>query len=217
MLGGEMTGYQTKSEIVYHIILDRIISGEYKPGDKLIIRRIAKELNVSEIPIREAIKNLEAEGYVTHDANKSVLVWKCSRDEIDGVFHIKGVLEGYATRMSIDYLTPSDIEELKAINEEMRTACTGEEATRFSELNEKFHMRIYRDNPNRNLVSMIKELWIKWAVTRRVFATAPSRMDDSIADHERIIELIQAKDYDTLEMFTREHKFNAGREMIKKL
>ena len=103
-----MTGYQTKSEIVYHIILDRIISGEYKPGDKLIIRRIAKELNVSEIPIREAIKNLEAEGYVTHDANKSVLVWKCSRDEIDGVFHIKGVLEGYATRMSIDYLTPSD-------------------------------------------------------------------------------------------------------------
>ena len=68
-----------------------------------------------------------------------------------------------------------------------------------------------------NELVMIKELWIKWAVTRRVFATAPSRMDDSIADHERIIELIQAKDYDTLEMFTREHKFNAGREMIKKL
>lgn len=210
-----MTGYRTKAEIVYNILLEKITNGEYKPGEKLVIRRLTKDLGVSEIPIREAIKNLEAEGYVSHDANKSVTICKMGIDDLDDFFHIRGVLEGYATRESIDHLTEKDISELKEINNEMRQACMDGDTSRFSELNQTFHLRIYKNNPNQVLVNLIKDLWRKWSITKRVFSTNTLRMSHSIDDHDKIISLIEKKEYEAVEFFVREHKFNAGKEMIE--
>lgn len=209
-----MTEYQTKAEIVYTKILDKILKGEYKPGDKLVIRQISAELGVSDTPIREVFKRLESEHYVEYSANRSVTVRKMESSEIEEFFCIKGVLEGYATRISIDSLTSHDIEEIKTINEEMKEAIKNGSLSSISSLNKKFHMRIYANMHNRQLLEMIEDIWNKWSVTKRVFSTSPERALHSTEEHDEIIRLIEDKEYDKVELFVREHKIRAGREMV---
>lgn len=212
-----MIAYQTKAELAYEVLLEGITKGIYKPGEKLIIRQLSKELDVSEIPIREAIKRLESEGYVIHDVNKSVTVCTISTDELTNFFQIRGVLEGYASRMSIDCLEEKDVDEIQKINEEMKTAYRENRTDLFSALNEQFHMRIYQKNPNSELIKLIENLWKKWSITKQVFTTSPERIGHSIKEHDEIIRLIRAKKYDDLENFVRNHKFRAGAEMVASL
>lgn len=212
-----MNGYRSKADLAYEGILKDISSGFFAQGEKLITRQISKRYNVSEIPIREALKRLESEGYVTHSANKSVVVSIMDKSTLTKIFQIKGVLEGYATRISIDYLTESDLNSLEEINKKIETAYSKHSNDDYSSLNNAFHAKIYEKNPNQELTKLIMDLWKKWAMTKRVFNVSPERVKRTIEDHKKIIELIRNKKYDDVETFVREHKFNAGREMVKKL
>jgi DNA-binding GntR family transcriptional regulator len=212
-----MEEFQSKADLAYTHILQDISEGVYGPGEKLVIRQLSRLYDVSEIPIREAIKRLESEGYVTHSANKSVIVCSLDRSELTNFFQVRGVLEGYATRISIDFLDEHDMAELKQINDEMKLACEQHDTARYSDLNSRFHLRIYEKNPNRELTKLIETLWTKWAITRRVFKLSPQRMDHSFHEHEHIMELMRNHRYDEAEMFVRKHKFNAGEEMVKVL
>ena len=212
-----MNEYLTKAEIVYNIILDKILTGVYKPGEKLVIRQISAELGVSDTPIREVFKRLESEHYVEYSANKSVTVSRMEPSEIEDFFCIKGVLEGYATRLSIDTLTEDDIKDISKINDEMRTSVTSGSLENVPLLNKKFHMRIYQKMPNKQLLGMIEDIWNKWSVTKRVFSTSPERSLHSVEEHEEIIRLIENKEYANVENYVREHKIRAGREMVGSL
>jgi DNA-binding GntR family transcriptional regulator len=212
-----MKRFETKAEWAYKQILNDISNGHYQPAEKIVIRKLALEYAISEIPIREALKRLESEGFVSATANKSVVVTSMDCAEVDNFFHVKGVLEGYATKTSIDHLSEDDIKELEAINEKMRKAGMAQDTEEFSRLNYQFHMRIYQDNPNKQLIELIKNLWKRWSITKRVFRFAPKRMDHSVAEHQQIVQLIRAKDYDEAERFVRQHKFNAGVEMVARM
>ncbi len=212
-----MTEYQTKAEIVYNIILDKILKGTYKPGEKLVIRQISAELGVSDTPIREVLKRLESEHYVEYSANKSVTVSRMEPSEIEDFFCIKGVLEGYATRLSIKSLKEADIAEIRKINDDMRSAVMSGSLENVPLLNKKFHMRIYQNMPNKQLLTMIEDIWNKWSVTKRVFSTSPERSLHSVEEHEEIIRLIENKEYDKVENYVREHKIRAGKEMVGSL
>ena len=132
-----MQAYKSKVDIIYENILDGIGQGLYKPGERLVISQLAKENATSEIPVREAVRRLESEGFIDMQANKSPYVKGFDPEKAINIFRMKGVLEGYATRLAIDYLTPLDIRHLQEINDEMR-ACepTGK---KHGDLNMQFH------------------------------------------------------------------------------
>ena len=183
----------------------------------MIIRQLSERYNVSEIPVREALKRLESEGYISHSANKSVIVCPLDSETLTNIFQIKGVLEGYATRTSIDYLTDSDIDDLQKINDDIAQAFINHQNDKYSELNIKFHTKIYEKNPNQEMVKLIMSLWKKWSMTKRVFNISPGRIEHSIGEHNLILELIRTKQYEKVELAVRDHKFNAGNEMVEKL
>ena len=212
-----MRQYKSKVDIVYEFLMDKIAKGAYKEDGRLVISQIAKQNNVSDIPVREAIRRLESEGYVKINANQSVLVREFSDEFIDEIFHIKGVLEGYAARLSVDYLTESDIEKMRAKNQLMRKA--GEEGNyaKFSQINMQFHLDMYKSTPYHELYSTIQDLWKKWHITRWVFSLAPDRMENSFLEHEEILRLVEEKRYDQVELYVREHKFKAGQAFTKKM
>lgn len=210
-----MQGYKSKVDIVYENILDGIAQGVYKFGDRLIISQLAKENAASEIPVREAIRRLESEGYVELQANKSPYVKAFDPEKAITIFQMKGVLEGYASRLAIDYLTPEDLQRLQKINDEMR-ACKPN-GKKHSELNVQFHLAIYDKIPQREWYDMINDLWKKWGITRSVFSMEVDLIPGSIQDHDRIIQLLSEKDYDGVEQCVREHKERAGAVMSKHL
>lgn len=210
-----MQGYKSKVDIVYENILDGIGQGLYKPGERLVISQLAKENDASEIPVREAVRRLESEGFIDMQANKSPYVKAFDPEKAITIFRMKGVLEGYASRLAIDYLTPEDLQRLREINDEMR-ACepTGK---KHGDLNMQFHLAIYDKIPQREWYDMISDLWKKWGITRSVFSMEVDLIPGSIQDHDRIIQLLSEKDYDGVEQCVREHKERAGTVMSKHL
>ena len=116
------------------------------------------------------------------------------------------MLEGYATRLSIDYVTPALLKKLRSLNGQMKKAVDAGNYPKYSELNVKFHMSIYEATPYTELYNMIQDLWRKWSITRSVFAVDPNRMQESTREHEEIIRLLEERQYDQVEQYVRLHK-----------
>ena len=84
-----MKQYKTKVDLIYDILIKDIESGRYKPGERLVISQISKNNEVSDIPVREAIRRLESEGYVQLNANYGPVVGDFSLDHLNQIFQIK--------------------------------------------------------------------------------------------------------------------------------
>ena len=206
-----MQYYKTKVDIVYDMILQKITEGEYQPGDRLIIRNVAIENHVSDIPVREAIRLLERDGYVQVHANQGAVVCEISKEKLSEIFQLRAVLEGYAARQSIDYLSSDDYKELRQINQKLKESISKKELPKqFSQLNMEFHLRMYSVLPQKMLYNMIVELWKKYSITKAVFSLVPGRGENSVEQHENILQLMEKKKYKEVEMLMREHKIQAG-------
>lgn len=207
--------YKSKVDLIYEALINDITSGVYQSGDRLVIRRIAKENSISEIPVREAIRRLESEGYVNISANQGARVSLVTKADVIEIFQLKGLLEGYAARLAIDYLKPEDYAALRKINEELKEATESKDYSRCGDLNVQFHLNMYACLPQKRLYDMIKELWKKWQITKSVFRLSPERSLRAVTEHEEILSLMEQKKYDESELCVRWHKFHAGNEMAK--
>lgn len=208
--------YKSKVDIVYEQLLDWIVQGKYKQGDRLVISHIARKLDISEIPVREAIRRLESEGYLKIYANAGAVIDCFDKNTLTSIFQIKSVLEGYASRLSIDYISDDMIRELKRINDDMRNL-SDDRGDELSDLNMQFHLKMYECIPNHELYNMIVSLWNKWRITRTVFKVSSVNRDESVREHERIIELLEQKSHDELEQYVRNHKLRAGMNLINSI
>ncbi len=205
-----MNGYKTKADLVYDLLIEKIVKGELQAGEKLVISRISKENHVSDIPVREALKRLNSEGYIDIFVNQGAVVKDLSTESIREITQIKAVLEGYATKLCVDYITAEDISILKKMNDDMRQIILRGETQGYSQLNMEFHQYMYRAISHTQLYEMIMDLWKKHTITKTVFSVVPIRMQDSIDEHEELLNLIIEKKYDEVEMCVRTHKMEAG-------
>lgn len=212
-----MDGYKTKVDIIYEVLMQKIAGGDYQDGDRLVISQISRENGVSDIPVREAVRRLESEGYVSIAPNQGPVVRCFSKERLREIFQIKAVLEGYAARLSIDFLTPEDIRELHQRTDRLRQALEKNDMKEYSRLNVEFHLRLYQNMPQRELYGMIQELWKKYSITKTVFSVAPTRMEQSIDEHEELLRLIVQRDYDQVERLMRAHKMRAGVALVQQI
>lgn len=209
-----MQQYVSKVDIVYESFLEDLLEGNYKKNDRLIIKQIANKYNVSETPVREALRRLESEGHVRVIANQGAIVSGYNRERLLNLVQNKGVLEAYATRLSIDYITPEMMAELREINERFRIAYENNDVRAYSHENEAFHMKIYQCGPNKDLYRLIRSMWKMWVINKLVFSIILSSASVSVQEHEQILQMIAEKKYDTIEDFVRHHKMRSGLEVV---
>ena len=207
----------SKVEIVYDYMLSELAQQHYNEGDHLVISRIATNCKTSVIPVREALRRLESDGYVKIDANRGATVVGITKETLKDIAETKGVLEGYATRVAIDYLTPKDIRTLYDINEELHVAAKSNDDTAYSEKNKLFHHFIYEHVPNIVLKNQIEKLLEKYNFTAWVFNATPQRMVASYGEHLEILRLIEERKSDELEIYVRNHKMNAISQWAQEL
>ncbi len=100
--------HKTRTQLVAEAIREKILSGEIKAGEPLRQAALAAELNVSRIPVREALLQLEAEGLVNFEAHKGATATQLNSDQIDEIFDLRALLEAELLRHSITNLTPRD-------------------------------------------------------------------------------------------------------------
>ena len=205
--------YSTKVDIVYRAIRSGIERGEYLPGDRIVISRIAKANGCSEIPVREALRRLESEKVVELIPNKGAVVSSVNKSYLEQLFQVKIVLESYAARLSVDALNENQIKQLRKIAQQMSDAFESGNLKKSSALNYKFHMTIYRSTGNDVLSGYIDEMWNKWPIGRYTNYVPDEWYRISLQQHFDLLDAIEAKNRDKVEAIIHAHKSGALRSM----
>lgn len=199
-----------KQERTYATLRERVLNGSYRPGHRLIIDALARELDVSALPVREAIRRLEAEGWVTYRRNHGAEVVSVDDSWWESGMTTLAVLEGYATRLAAPELSMEDLDRLRDINAQMQGAIDDFDVDRFSRLNRDFHKVLYDNCPNAHTVELMRQTRDRLDMVREtMFKYIPYRGKASVSEHAQIIDLLASRDGgDKLEMATRQHKLN---------
>jgi len=199
---------ESKSQQAYRFIRERIDDGRYVPGYRLVLAQIAGELDVSVVPVREAIRRLEAEGLVTFQKNVGAQVALIKETEYLHTMQTLALVEGFATSLTAPYLTAEQLGRARAINDEMRRTLEDFEPHRFTELNLEFHAVLFEGCPNPHVLDLVHRGWNRMRVLRdSSFSFVPGRARASVEEHERIVELIeQGSDPLEIELAARQHR-----------
>ena len=190
----ERVNFQTKSDIIYQELKNDIISGKYKPDERIVISEIAKEFGTSDIPVREAIKRLEFDGLVKITPYVGAVVTDFDIEDMKKIFHIRSLLEGLATNMASQEIKKEDLTRLGKIIDDLEIIIRKNEYDHYSPLNREFHDIIYSASGNEYLRRIIFELWDLSVRSRAIFAFVPERASDSVREHKDILKALKKRD-----------------------
>ncbi|WP_025134245.1 GntR family transcriptional regulator [Leucobacter sp. PH1c] len=199
---------ESKSERAYRLIRERIDSGTYVPGYRLVLAPIAAELDMSVVPVREAIRRLEAEQLVTFERNVGAQVSLVKETEYLHTMQTLALVEGSATGLAAPFITPDQIARARAVNETMRESLSAFDPQRFTELNLEFHSVLFETCPNPHILDLVHRGWNRMKVLRNSsFSFVPGRASESVDEHERLLELIERGATPLeIELAAREHR-----------
>ncbi|MBX6341471.1 MAG: GntR family transcriptional regulator [Thermomicrobiaceae bacterium] len=198
----------SKQELAYQAIRQAIRSGVFGPGARIVIDELARELGCSPIPVREAVRRLEAEGLIEYTRNTGARVVTIDERDYVATLATLAVLEGYASAVAAARMGPADLEPLRDLTAAMHRTVDGGDMLRYSALNRAYHETIYRHCDNAFLVAQIEAAWARLDSMRHsIFVLLPQRARASVADHERITDLIARRAPALeIELAVREHK-----------
>lgn len=198
----------SKSARAYEHIAARIHDGRYSPGYRLVLDPIAQELGVSTVPVREAIRRLEAEGLVTFEHNVGAQVALVNEEEYVITMQTLSIVEGAATALAAPHLTPADLARARAVNAEMIALLDAFDPVRFTQLNLDFHSVLFERCPNPHIVDLVHRGWGRLKLLREsTFSFVPGRARGSVDEHEQILRLIeQGADPLEIELAARRHR-----------
>jgi DNA-binding GntR family transcriptional regulator len=185
--------------------------GELPPGQRLVIDDIARRLEVSAIPIREALQSLQAEGLVVSAPHVGATVASISQDEVHEVFAIMEGLETVAVREAAVRLTPAQGESLGTIVAQMDTAVERREYEPWAEMNGTLHRAIGEVAAMPLLREMTDRALSRWERLRRHYfqGVLVPRVEQAQREHRELLVALVARDADAAERVVRAHNRNA--------
>jgi len=190
---------ETLGTLVRGQLRSAIMAGQFMPGEKLTIRAVAKALNVSLTPAREALYNLVAEGALESRPNGTVCVPEIDEKRLIEITKIRINLEGLAAREAAAGLTTKIVRELEQINDKLIKADRDKDYTALRTLNWKFHFTIYEAAEMPQLSKMIEGCWLMIGSYLNVLYPEYGKVNVGIDIHREIIEAVKSKDPDRLE------------------
>jgi len=210
-----------KAERTYATLRRRILVGTYEPGHRLVLDALAREMGVSPVPVREALRRLEAEGWVVYTRNVGAQVAPINEERWEEEMRVLAILEGHASALAAPHMLPADFRSLGTINDRLASAVQSANLLEASKLNRAWHSVIYARCPNAYLVQVIGETQERMdAIRPTVFASNPERGFKSVAEHATILGLLErSAPFDDIERAAREHKIrtiDAVRDSAKK-
>ena len=211
---GSTSGAMSKSQRAYAYLRERIEDGRFVPGYRLVLAQLAGELDMSVVPVREAIRRLEAEGLVTFERNVGAQVALLKETEYQHTMETLALVEGFATALSAPHLSAAQLDAARAVNARMRDCLADFDPHRFTELNLEFHAVLFEPCPNPHVLDLVHRGWRRMTVLRdSSFSFVPGRARESVAEHDGILDLIdglQAGRTEALdvELAARHHRTN---------
>jgi DNA-binding GntR family transcriptional regulator len=212
----QRTASRSKLELAYGAIKQRILDGTYGPGHRLVLDHLASELGVSVVPVREAVRRLEAQGYVEFERNVGARVARFDAEQYVPTMHVLALLEGYATMLAAPHMRPRDIARVRRINRRMRESLAASDPLQHTTLNHELHFVIYARCPDRHVRSLVEVEWARLdSIRRSDYIYVPGRAQASADEHEALLVLLEAgADAHQIEAVAREHKLRTVEAFI---
>ena len=198
----------SKSRLAYQWIRERITTGRYGPGYRLVLTSLAADLSMSVVPVREAIRELTAEGLVTFERNVGARVAMVDAAQYRSTMQVINVVEGAATALAARFLTVDDLARAHELNDALRGKLPDLDPRLFSALNQEFHHTLYSKCPNPRLLEIVEIEWARLGHLREsIFAFVPGRAPASVCEHDRLLQLIEGgAALEEIEQAVREHR-----------
>jgi DNA-binding GntR family transcriptional regulator len=208
---------RSKADHAYDVIRRRILDRDCAPGERLVIEQLARDLEVSVVPVREAIRRLEAEGYVTFTRNVGATVSTIDLDRYPETVEALAVLEAAAIGLAAPHITAKDITTARELNDRLRRSVASLDPRKFTETNQAFHKVLYQRCPNRHILHLVVREWALLETTRQsAFKFIPERAEGSVAEHEELLRLIEGgSTCDEIEAFARAHRMQTARSLLR--
>lgn len=198
------------SDWIKEYIIEAVLSGELKPGDRIVESSLARELGVSQAPVREAIRDLVLLGFLESEPYKGTSVRSFSYEELWETYTVRAALESLATRLAATHLTQEDVEYLSGILDEMMEAARQQDRDHLVQLDNRFHEAILKMSRNRTLYQLWKTLqYGTWSiVTYRKSSYEPEYL---AARHKELLEALKTGDPDRAARAMQSHIEDMGK------
>lgn len=208
----EPMDYRTKEEQVADYLRERIISGVYARGSRLKQAEIAEELHLSITPVREALKLLEAEGYVAGNSYRGARVVPFDPTASAEILQLRLMLEAQLVRGAVDKATAKDIEELRALADEFEAAFEKGDRASARGINYRFHRRMYDIAAKPQTLHFVQILWARYPFD--LINAVAGRGKDAVAEHDEILQAFAEGDASTAVLSMRKH-IESGYTLLK--
>jgi DNA-binding GntR family transcriptional regulator len=201
----------TKNAFVYQTLRDAIIRCELAPGERLIIDELARRYEISIIPVREAIRFLQAEGLVISVPHVGATVAPISRDSVLEVFTLLEGLEIVGSRAAAERASPAALDEMSRLVKAMDDAVNVDAPQKWADLNTEFHLAISRAAAMPILHQMTERAFDLWDRVRRYYfrGVLSRRARKAQAEHRLILQHLRRRELIALEECIRRHNQNA--------
>jgi DNA-binding GntR family transcriptional regulator len=197
--------FSSKNELVLDGLRSAIIRGQIRPGERIVIDELAEQMGVSQIPIREALRQLEADGFVTFKPYVGATVTEISTGLITEVFAMLESMEIVCSRVACQQMTEAELNTMESMIREMDTSVN--QPDKWSQDNKALHLFV-ADCANMTLVrKMMQKVLDHWDRVRLYYLqdVFAHRIKIAQEEHKQILEAFRSHDPDQVERIVREH------------
>ena len=199
---------------------EAILGGQFKSGEWLRQHRVAVQLGVSEIPVREALKKLAAEGVVEYVPYRGMRVREYSVDDVVDIYKIRAFLEGMAAHAAAENITAEELVELRALATQMEGRLAPEDLPEHRKLNRRFHEVVFTASRRAYLIHELRQLWtvfpsMLWGSFSATATERPSDQDTyDFGENRAIISALEEGNAAQAELVMRQHIEGSGNRLL---
>ncbi|MFE0646431.1 GntR family transcriptional regulator [Streptomyces sp. NPDC058877] len=208
---------QTVQQFVLEELRRAITSGELKPGDPIRQEALAARFEVSRVPLREALKALEAEGLVVHHVHRGYFVAELSVEDLEEIYRIRELLETEAVRTAVRGMPEGTVSALEHIQQQVERAAEEGDVAAMAEANRLFHFTLIEASGMPRLVRLITSLWDATDAYRSLYYTEPPHRQQAVEEHRAVISALHRGDEDATVHRLDQHRSHAVAALRKVL
>lgn len=206
---------RTVKDALVESLRDAIVRGDFLPGQYLRLEEIASRYDVSTMPVREALRDLEAEGLVTSFPHRGAIVTRLSAEELQDIYDIRVILEEMATRLAVPLMTEATLAELTSLVEQMENH-VGDVATAVK-LNHQFHLALYAPSGRRHLCELNHMLRYRAQHYLHLYTveTEVGQLPQTQEEHQAILAACKDGDAERAAAIVHDHVAQVGRAIVE--
>ncbi len=204
---------ETVSDKVYKYIKKSIVSGLWKPGERIIQETITKQLNISRSPVRDALQRLSSEGLVVITPFRGAEVFELSKTGLNDLYDLRILLEAFAAEKSLPSITKKDILTLERLNSEF--AINDADTYKCMQFDRAFHALLCKATKETYTGELLENLWDKCDLYKSIYYSQDGNVEKTVHEHNQIIQAFKANDKEAVKDALSGHLTDVVRQLSK--